>query len=122
MRESRHQVAPELPVGARITAPDRALCACVTDRFNSLRLPAEPSLAEWAASLNDGGHWAQIYDAAWRLVYVTDETRLIAGDTGAVSTFYLGFHRFSTEATRFWCLLSVASSCARSFVERSSWT
>jgi class 3 adenylate cyclase len=73
----------------------------VTDLFKSLPLPADPVLAAWAASLNDGGHWAQIYDAAWRLVYVTDETRLIAGDTGAVSTFYLGFHRFSTEATRF---------------------
>jgi class 3 adenylate cyclase len=58
-------------------------------------------LAEWAASLNDGGHWAQIYDAAWRLVDVTDETRVIAGDTGAGSIFYVGSHRFSTEATRF---------------------
>jgi class 3 adenylate cyclase len=73
----------------------------VTDLFEPLPLPAEPLLAEWAASLDEGGHWAQIYDAAWRLVYVTNETRLIAGDTGAVSSFYIGFHRFSTEATRF---------------------
>jgi class 3 adenylate cyclase len=80
---------------------ERAICACVSDLFESLPLPADPSLAVWAASLNDGGHWAQIYDKAWRLVFVTNETRLLAGDTGAVSIFYLGFHRFSTEATRF---------------------
>jgi class 3 adenylate cyclase len=73
----------------------------VTDRFEALPLPADPLLAEWAASLNDGGHWAQIYDAAWRLVYVTDETRKIAGETGAVSMFYIGFHRFSTESKQF---------------------
>jgi class 3 adenylate cyclase len=73
----------------------------MSDLVESLPLPADPLLAEWAASLNDGGHWAQIYDAAWRLVYVTNETRLIAGDTGAVSSFYIGFHRFSAESKRF---------------------
>jgi class 3 adenylate cyclase len=66
-----------------------------------LPLPSDPLLAEWAASLNNGGHWAQIYDAEWRLVYVTNETRLMATDTAAVSRFYLGSHRFSTESTQF---------------------
>jgi class 3 adenylate cyclase len=72
----------------------------VTDVFKPLPLPTDPLLAEWAVSLNSGGHWAQIYDAAWRLIYVTNETRLMARDT-EVSRFYLGSHRFSTEATQF---------------------
>jgi len=73
----------------------------VTDVFEPLPLPTDPLLAEWAASLNNGGHWAQIYDAAWRLVYVTNETRLMARDTPAASRFYIGSHRFSTESTQF---------------------
>jgi class 3 adenylate cyclase len=86
---------------ARNITPERAICARVTEPLKPLALPSDPLLAEWAASLNGGGHWAQIYDAAWRLVYVTNETRLIAGDTGAGPSFYLGCHRFSTESTRF---------------------
>ena len=73
----------------------------VTDRLKSLPLPDDPNLAAWASALNDAGHWAQVYDSGWRLVFATDETRLTYGDTGAGTVLPMGFHLFSAEATRF---------------------
>jgi class 3 adenylate cyclase len=64
-------------------------------------LPDNPDLAAWASALNDAGHWADIYDASWREVFVTDELKLSFGDTGAVTVLPIGFHIFSAEATRF---------------------
>ena len=66
----------------------------------SLPLPDDPALAEWAATLNKAGYWAQMYDARWRLVFVTDALRLSHGDTGAVTIQPIGVHFFSAEATR----------------------
>ena len=51
--------------------------------------------------MNDAGHWAQVYDASWRLVFATDEVRLTYGDTGAGTVLPMGFHLFSAETTRF---------------------
>ena len=73
----------------------------VTDRLKSLPLPDDPDLAGWASALNDAGHWADIYDAGWRDVFVTDELRLSFGDTGAGTVLPIGFHIWSAEATRF---------------------
>ena len=73
----------------------------VTDRMKSLPLPDDPNLAAWASALNNAGHWADISDARFRLVFATDEMRLSLGDTGEVSFLPLGFHIFSAEATRF---------------------
>jgi class 3 adenylate cyclase len=73
----------------------------VTDRLKSLPLPDDPNLAAWASALNDAGHWAQVYDSGWRLVFATDELRLTYGDTGAGTVLPMGFHLFSAETTRF---------------------
>jgi class 3 adenylate cyclase len=73
----------------------------VTDRLKSLPLPDDPNLAAWASALNDAGHWAQVYDSGWRMVFATDEFRLTYGDTGAGTVLPMGFHLFSAETTRF---------------------
>ncbi|MDP1818878.1 MAG: adenylate/guanylate cyclase domain-containing protein [Acidimicrobiales bacterium] len=50
-----------------------------------------------AAALRDAGHWAQICDDRWRLVYVTDDLRRTFG-AGELAHFAIGEHQFS-EAT-----------------------
>ena len=42
-------------------------------------LPNDPVLAEVAVAVRDARHWAQIVDATWRVVYVTDDLRWGAG-------------------------------------------
>jgi hypothetical protein len=69
--------------------------------LRSLPLPDDPNLAAWASALNDAGHWAQVYDSGWRLVFATDEVRLTYGDTGAGTVLPMGFHLYSAETTRF---------------------
>jgi class 3 adenylate cyclase len=81
--------------------PERAFCALVTDRLKSLPLPDDPHLAAWASVLNDTGHWADVHDAGWRMVFATDELRLTFGDSGAGTVLPIGFHIFSAETTRF---------------------
>jgi class 3 adenylate cyclase len=73
----------------------------MSESVESLPLPDDPVLAEWAATLNEARHWAQIRDASWRLVFVTDEMRLSLGDTGAVTFLPIGFHWCSAEDKRF---------------------
>jgi len=75
--------------------------ACVTESLKTLLLPEHPVLAEWASALNSAGVWAEVFDATWRLVFVTDELRLTHGDSGAVTSQPIGFHRFSAESMRF---------------------
>jgi class 3 adenylate cyclase len=78
----------------------------VVESLISLPLPDDPALAEWAATLNEAGHWAQIYDASWRLVFVTDDLRLSFGDTGTRSFQAIGFQPFSAEGVRVFDSLS----------------
>ncbi len=73
----------------------------MTELLRSLPLPDDPNLAAWASALNDAGHWADVYDAGWRMVFATDELRLTFGDTGAVTVLPIGFHILGVEATRF---------------------
>ena len=73
----------------------------MSESVESLPLPDDRVLAEWAATLNNAGHWAKIYDASWRLVFVTDEMRLSFGDTGADTILPIGFQMFSAEDLRF---------------------
>jgi class 3 adenylate cyclase len=73
----------------------------VTEPLKSLPLPDDPVLAAWASMLNEVGHWAQVYDARWQLVFVTDELRLSYGDTGTDSVLPVGCHIFSVEMTEF---------------------
>jgi class 3 adenylate cyclase len=72
--------------------------------FESLPLPDDPMLAAWASTVNAGGYWANVYDASWRLVFVTDDLRLSLGDTGPISFMSIGSHVFSAEARQSWVL------------------
>ena len=69
--------------------------------LETLPLPDDPVLAEWASALNDAGHWAYLFDAAWRYAFVTDELRLDFRDTGAVTVAPIGSHYLSVTASRF---------------------
>lgn len=63
----------------------------------SYPLPEDPLLAEVALALRDTGHWAQIVDHQWRLVYVTDELRRTFG-AGELADFAIGHHLFGPAA------------------------
>jgi class 3 adenylate cyclase len=69
--------------------------------LKTLALPDHPVLAAWASALNDAGHWAILLDATWRYAFVTDELRLIWGDTGSSSASPIGSNYFSAEAVQF---------------------
>jgi class 3 adenylate cyclase len=64
----------------------------------SLRLPGDPALAAMAAALRDGGHWAEIVDRDWRLVYSTEDLRRIYGGLVDLAPVALGVHYFGSEA------------------------
>jgi class 3 adenylate cyclase len=64
----------------------------------TLPLPADPALAAMAAALRDAGHWAEIVDRDWRLVYSTDDLRRIYGGLTDLATVALGVHYFGPEA------------------------
>ncbi len=63
----------------------------------SYPLPEDPLLAEVALALCNTGHWAQIVDHEWRLVYVTDELRRTFG-AGELADFAIGHHLFGPAA------------------------
>ena len=48
--------------------------------IETMALPDDPTLAAYAAVLNETGHWATVFDAQWRVVFVTDELRLSTGE------------------------------------------
>src|SRR6266566_2276035 len=48
--------------------------------IETLPLPDDPTLAAYAAVLNEAGHWATVFDAQWRVVFVTDEVRRSFGE------------------------------------------
>jgi class 3 adenylate cyclase len=60
-------------------------------------LPDDPVLAEVAVAVRDARHWAQIVDAAWRVVYVTDDLRWGAGGMVERLPVVLGAHSFGAE-------------------------
>ncbi len=60
-------------------------------------LPADPVLAATAAAFNDAGHWAEIVDADWRGVHMTDEARWMYGGKVELAPFPLGGHLFGPE-------------------------
>ncbi len=61
-------------------------------------LPDDPVLAEMAAAMRDAGHWAEIVDCDWRLVYMTDDARLACGGMLELVPVPLGAHYFGAEA------------------------
>jgi class 3 adenylate cyclase len=72
--------------------------------MQSLPLPEHPLLAAWASGLNAAGYWAEVLDAGWRYMFVTDELRASFLDMGGgvgVAPLPIGSHFFSEEAERF---------------------
>ena len=64
----------------------------------SLSLPEDPALAAMATALHDAGHWADVVDRDWRLVYSTDDQRRISGGLTDLAAVALGEHYFGPEA------------------------
>lgn len=54
--------------------------------------PEDPTLAAVARALQDAGHWAFVVDDRWRVVFVTDELRLVFGGTVELARFAIGEH------------------------------
>ena len=67
------------------------------DGQESYPLPEDPTLAEVAIALRDAGHWANVVDDRWRLVYVTDEMRLTLGGHQELANVTLGTHYFGPQ-------------------------
>jgi hypothetical protein len=63
----------------------------------SLPLPEEPALAAMAVALRDAGHWADVVDRDWRLVYSTDDHRRICGGLTDFAAVAPGEHYFGPE-------------------------
>jgi hypothetical protein len=61
-------------------------------------LPDYPVLAEMALAMREAGHWAEIVDASWRLVYMTDDLRLGFGGMLERVNVPLGVHPFGPES------------------------
>jgi hypothetical protein len=53
-----------------------------------------------AVALRDAGHWAEIVDRNWNLVYSTDELRRIYGGLLDLGEVAVGAHFFGPEAMR----------------------
>ena len=68
--------------------------------LKSLRLPDDPTLAAWASALNDAGFWAQIVDANWRYVFVTDELSVSYQALG-LPAVPVGAHLLSAEGVQY---------------------
>ena len=63
----------------------------------SLPLPEDPALAAMAVALRDAGHWADVVDRDWRLVYSTDDHRRICGGLTDLAAVAPGEHYFGPE-------------------------
>jgi len=62
--------------------------------IETMPLPEDPTLAAYAAVLNETGHWAGICDAQWRFVFETDELRLSTGEQLGSAVQRVGEHWF----------------------------
>lgn len=60
-------------------------------------LPDDPRLRAIALALNEGGWWAEVVDAEWRALYMTDEARRIYGGGGELAPYPLGVRAYGTE-------------------------
>jgi class 3 adenylate cyclase len=60
--------------------------------------PDDPVLAEYAKAFADAGHWAQVVDADWRIVYMTDDFRQsVAGSGRPLAPLVIGAHLCGPE-------------------------
>jgi len=65
----------------------------------SCPLPEQPVLAAMASALNQAGVWAYVMDRDYRLVYITQESRLSNGGLVEMCPVPLGAYVFGTEYT-----------------------
>jgi class 3 adenylate cyclase len=88
-------------------------------------LPEDPTLAEAAVALRDAGHWGEIVDRNWQLVYATDDLRWALGFMvefvpSPIGTHYFGTHALS--ARQLWRSAPVAlAGLRRSLEEVGPW-
>jgi class 3 adenylate cyclase len=68
----------------------------MTGVVKSPSLPDHPALAAWASALNETGNFAQILDANWRYVFVTDELSVTRQALG-LPAIPVGAHLLSAE-------------------------
>jgi class 3 adenylate cyclase len=73
----------------------------MTGAVSSRALPDDPTLAAWASALNDAGYWAEIHDANWRYVFVSNELLVSHRALGSVARVPIGAHLFSAEGVQF---------------------
>ena len=71
----------------------------MTGVVKSPSLPDHPILAAWASALNETGYWAQILDANWRYVFVTDELSVTRQALG-LPAIPIGAHLLSAEGVQ----------------------
>jgi class 3 adenylate cyclase len=71
----------------------------MTGVVKSRSLPDHPILAAWASALNETGYFAQIVDANWRYVFVTDELSVTRQALGRPA-IPIGAHVLSAEGVR----------------------
>ena len=62
--------------------------------IETMPFPEDPTLATYAAVLNETGHWATVRDAQWRIVFQTDEMRLSQGEQISSALQRVGEHCF----------------------------
>jgi hypothetical protein len=63
----------------------------------ALSLPDDPALAAAAAALEERGFAGEVWDAGWRLVFVSGEARKLSSIRPEVSSAELGTHFLSPE-------------------------
>jgi len=68
------------------------------ERQDTCPLPQDPTLAATAVAMRDAGHWGEIYDRDWRIVYMTDELRASSGLGLELVPVPLGERVFGREA------------------------
>ena len=71
----------------------------MTGVVKSPSLPDHPILAAWASALNETGNWAEIVDANWRYVFVTDELSVTRQALG-LPAIPIGAHLLSAEGVQ----------------------
>jgi class 3 adenylate cyclase len=71
----------------------------MTGVVKSSSLPDHPILAAWASALNETGYWAEIVDANWRYVFVTDELSVTRQALG-LPPIPIGAHLLSAEGVQ----------------------
>src|SRR5208283_630519 len=69
------------------------------DAHETCPLPEDPTLAAWATALNQAGQWAEIFDSELRVVYMTDDERLMYGGQVELAEVPLGLFSYGPEAT-----------------------